>query len=86
MCIFEIFQNSHASHIDIHQGIEMASSKLIEMFSISFIPYWEMHSKVLCNRSQVSFSDISVIVTAAVQVVEQATQAGFLIITQSHTD
>ena len=33
-----------------------------------------------------SFSDISVIVTGAVQVVEQVTQAGFLIITQSHTD
>ena len=33
----------------------------------------------MCNRSNVCSSDISVIVTGAVQVVEQATQAGFLI-------
>ena len=63
-----MYKGIRALHINIHEEIEMASSKLIELFPISFIPYWEMHSKVMCNRSQVSFIDISVIVTRAVQV------------------
>ena len=75
-----MYKGRCASHIDIYQVIERASSKVIEMFPISFIYYWEMHRKVLCYRSQVGFTDISVTVAGAVQVFEQVTQAGFLII------
>ena len=68
----------------------MASSKLIDMFPISYISYdREMHCKVLCNRTGAKWVlviHISVIFTGAVQVVEQATQAGFLTINQSLTD